>query len=117
MGAMVGGLLMASRGAPAGLTRVVIANVLLMALALLAFTATTSYWIALPCLFVAGFSLVINGIGGQTLVQNAVDGTMRGRVMSLYGMIFRGGPALGALIMGAASAYVACSCRSRAARC
>ncbi len=106
LGAMVGGLLMASRGAPAGLTRVVIANVLLMALALLAFTATTSFWIALPCLFVAGFSLVINGIGGQTLVQNAVDGTMRGRVMSLYGMIFRGGPALGALIMGAASGYV-----------
>ncbi|MBI3512694.1 MAG: MFS transporter [Proteobacteria bacterium] len=104
LGAMVGGLLMASRGAPAGLTRVVIANLLLMSLALLAFTATTSFWIALPCLFVAGFSLVINGIGGQTLVQNAVDGTMRGRVMSLYGMIFRGGPALGALIMGSLSA-------------
>jgi predicted MFS family arabinose efflux permease len=105
-GAMVGGVLMASRGATAGLTRVVIANVLLMSLALLAFTATTSFWLALPCLFLAGFSLVINGIGGQTLVQSAVDGAMRGRVMSLYGMIFRGGPAAGALLMGAASAQV-----------
>jgi len=28
---------------------------------------------------------------------------MRGRVLSLYGIIFRGGPAVGALIMGFAS--------------
>ena len=31
---------------------------------------------------------------------------MRGRVMSLYGMIARGGPAVGALIMGMASSWV-----------
>ena len=103
LGAMLGGVLMASRGARAGLSRVVIANVLLMSLALLGFTATTSFWIALACVFVVGFSLVINGIGGQTLVQIAVDGALRGRVMSFYGMIFRGGPALGALIMGSLS--------------
>ena len=103
LGAMVGGILMASRGESAGLTRVVIANVLLMALALLGFTATTSFWFALACVFVAGFSQVINGIGGQTLVQTTVDSAMRGRVMSLYGMIFRGGPALGVLIMGSLS--------------
>lgn len=106
LGAMLGGLRMAGRGDPAGLTRVVITNVLLMSAALLAFSATREFWIALPCLFVAGFALVTNGIGGQTLVQGAVDPAMRGRVMSLYGMIFRGGPALGALVMGAASSVV-----------
>jgi MFS family permease len=106
LGAIVGGVLMASRGARAGLSRIVIANVLLMALALVGFTATTSFWVALPCVFVVGFSLVINGIGGQTLVQIAVDGALRGRVMSFYGMIFRGGPALGALIMGSLSSHL-----------
>ncbi len=64
------------------------------------FTVTARFWIALPCLAVAGFGLVVSGIGAQTLVQSAVDAAMRGRVMALYGMIFRGGPALGALIMG-----------------
>ncbi len=103
LGAMLGGLRMAGRGDPAGLTRLVITNVLLMSAGLLAFSATSSFWIALPCLFVTGFALVTNGIGGQTLVQGAVDPAMRGRVMSLYGMIFRGGPALGALAMGALS--------------
>jgi predicted MFS family arabinose efflux permease len=106
LGAMVGGVLMASRGEPRGLTRLVIGNVLVMSFALLAFTATTSFWFALPCLFVAGFSLVVNGIGAQTVIQTAVDGAMRGRVMSLYGMIFRGGPALGALVMGTSASQV-----------
>ena len=31
---------------------------------------------------------------------------MRGRVLSLYGMVARGGPAFGALIMGAVSEFV-----------
>jgi predicted MFS family arabinose efflux permease len=106
LGAMLGGVLMATRGDPRGLTRLVIGNVLLMSIALLAFTATNSFWFALPCLFVAGFSLVVNGIGAQTLIQTTVDAAMRGRVLSLYGVIFRGGPALGALIMGAASSHV-----------
>ncbi len=39
-------------------------------------------------------------------MQVAVDEAMRGRVLSLFGLIFRGGPALGALIMGAASELV-----------
>ena len=95
LGAMLGGLRMAGRGDTKGLTRVVITNVLLMSASLLAFSATREFWVALPCLFVAGFALVTNGIGGQTLVQSAVDPAMRGRVMSLYGTIFRGGPALG----------------------
>ena len=100
LGAILGGLWMVRRPAIAGLTSVVFANTLLMTAALLGFTATAQFWLALPCLAVAGFGLVVSGIGAQTLVQSAVDTAMRGRVMALYGMIFRGGPAFGALIMG-----------------
>jgi MFS family permease len=103
LGAVLGGLWMVRRPAIAGLTSVVFANTLLMTAALLGFTATAQFWVALPCLAVAGFGLVVSGIGAQTLVQSAVATAMRGRVMALYGMIFRGGPALGALIMGIAS--------------
>ncbi len=105
LGAVLGGLWMVRRPAIAGLTSVVFANTLLMTAALLGFTATARFWIALPCLAVAGFGLVVSGIGAQTLVQSAVAATMRGRVMALYGMIFRGGPALGALVMGMASEH------------
>ena len=50
--------------------------------------------------------MVAAGTGTQTLLQTAVDEGMRGRVLSLFGLIFRGGPALGALVMGAASELI-----------
>ncbi|HZS84754.1 MAG TPA: MFS transporter [Stellaceae bacterium] len=102
-GAICGGFWMVRRGGVEGLTGIVFANTLLMAAALLGFTATTRFAVALPCLFLAGFGLVVSGIGAQTLVQSAVDAAMRGRVLALYGMIFRAGPALGALVTGTLS--------------
>jgi len=50
--------------------------------------------------------MTITGTGAQTLIQAAVDARMRGRVMALYGMIFRAGPAVGALVMGLGSEYL-----------
>ncbi len=105
-GGVLGGIWLSMRGAVAGLTTRVIASSLVIALGLLAFTATEKLWIALPCIAVVGFAMVTVGVGEQTLLQNAVHGHMRGRVLSLYGMIARGGPALGALMMGTASSYV-----------
>jgi predicted MFS family arabinose efflux permease len=75
-----------------------------MSLGVLAFTATARYELALVCAFVVGFSMVVSGISAQTLIQIAVDPAMRGRVMGLYGMIFRAGPAVNAVVMGALSA-------------
>lgn len=39
-------------------------------------------------------------ISGQVIVQSSVEGAFRGRVMSLWAMTMRGGPAVGALILG-----------------
>lgn len=106
LGAMAGGLWMAQRPSIKGMTGLIVANVLVMATALLGFVATRHFGIALGCLLVAGFSLVVNGVGAQTLVQYAAAPDMRGRVMATYGMIFRGGPAFGALIMGTLSSQI-----------
>ncbi|HEY6335981.1 MAG TPA: MFS transporter [Alphaproteobacteria bacterium] len=100
LGAMVGGLWMIRRGTGEGLPRLVIAHLLWSAVAMAGFAATHVFWLAALCLFAAGFSMVVTGVGGQTLLQSAMDPAMRGRVMSLYGIIFRGGPALGTLLMG-----------------
>ena len=70
---------------------------------ILVFCASDIYWLALVAMFFVGASVTLAGTGTQTLMQAAVDGAMRGRVMSLYGVIYRGGPALGALVMGTAS--------------
>ena len=103
LGAIFGGAWMLLRPGLAGLTTVVLGNTLVMSLAVIAFTATASFYVALPCAFVAGAAMVITGVGAQTLVQAAVEPQMRGRIMALYGMIFRAGPALGAVLMGSLS--------------
>jgi predicted MFS family arabinose efflux permease len=103
LGAIFGGTWMLLRSQISGLTTIVLANTLVMSLAIVAFTATDNFVMALPCVFVAGTAMVITGIGAQTLIQASVDRSMAGRVMALYGMIFRAGPALGAVVMGTAS--------------
>lgn len=102
-GATISAVWLAQRGTPVGLTRVVVGAVFLGGLSLFAFTATDLYGLGLVAAFFLGAFITLVGTGTQTLMQNAVDGAIRGRVMSLYGMIYRGGPALGALAMGSAA--------------
>jgi MFS family permease len=103
LGAILGAGWMLLRPAIAGLTALVLANTLAISLAILGFTATNRFYLALPCVFLAGTAMTITGVGAQTLIQAAVDVRMRGRIMALYGMIFRAGPALGAVLMGSLS--------------
>jgi len=103
LGAICGASWMVLRS---GLANVVLVCTLIMSLAILAFTATGAFYLALPCVFVAGAMMTITGTGAQTLIQAAVDARMSGRVMALYGMIFRAGPAVGAVLMGTLSEYV-----------
>ncbi len=100
LGAVAGGLWMVRRPGIHGLTGLIIGHTFLVAVAVLGFAATANYAVALACVFVGGFALVSTGIGAQTLVQSAVDPAMRGRVLGLYGMLFRGGPAFNALALG-----------------
>ncbi|MEE2997876.1 MAG: MFS transporter [Pseudomonadota bacterium] len=100
IGAVIGGFWLAQRGHVKGLMSRVVLALLLLGLALIGFAATNLFFFALVCLLITGFAVIVIGVGEQTLLQNAVDPAMRGRVMSLYGMIGRGLPAIGALIMG-----------------
>ncbi|MCZ6763405.1 MAG: MFS transporter, partial [Alphaproteobacteria bacterium] len=70
-----------------------------MALILLALVPTFSF--ALFGVGLAAVALTVNGVSSQIMLQLAVPDAMRGRVLSLYQAIFRGTPALGALIIGA----------------
>jgi len=90
----------AQRGHVSGLTRMAVANTMLTGVALMAFALAPTFWLALVVLGIGSFAMTITGISSQSLVQNAVDGSLRGRVISIYGMIFRAGPATGALILG-----------------
>lgn len=102
VGAVLSGLWIARRGG-GGLTRLVLLNTLVLAIAILVFVATDWLWLGVASVAVAGMAMVATGVSMQTLMQMSVEGELRGRVLSLYGIIFIGGPAAGALIMGTLS--------------
>lgn len=103
-GAILGGLWLGHGAHSSSLTHVALGGALMGALAAIMTIATESMWVAVPAVVVFGFCMSTSGIAIQTIIQLAADPTMRGRVMGLYGLIFRGAPAVGALAAGLASA-------------
>ena len=106
IGAVFGGLWIAQRGVAPGSTKIAVAAASALAVCLAVFLVTATVWIAVPALAASGAALIVFSIGTLTLIQVAVDSDVRGRVASIYGIILRGGPAIGALGMGAASEVV-----------
>ncbi len=105
VGAVAAGLVLARRGDAIGLTRATLLAVLGLALAIAAFVSTDNFAAALAAVTVVGFCMVSTGVGTQTLIQLSVAPSMRGRVLGMHGIIFRGGAGLGALLIGLISEW------------
>jgi predicted MFS family arabinose efflux permease len=101
--AMAGGFLVAIRGRMHGLARIAVGCGMLIALATAGFVATHRFPVGVTCIAAMGAATTMHGISCQTLMQNAAAPAMVGRVLSLWGMITRAAPAMGALIYGAAA--------------
>jgi MFS family permease len=102
IGALLSGLWVAGRGRLTGATRLAVWAVGFQAISTVGFIATGWFPFAVLCAALIGAAGSVHGICVQTLVQSAADPAMRGRVLSLWGMITRGCPALGALLLGGA---------------
>ena len=105
-GAILGGVWLGHRAHSSDLIWVTLGSSFAGALAAMLIVATDRLWVAEPALLIFGFSMSTAGIAIQTMIQLASHQSMRGRVMGLYGLIFRGAPAIGALSAGAASAQI-----------
>lgn len=106
LGAFIGSIYFARREGARGLTRMLVASMLVFAIALVGFTATDIFWFACVCTAIAGLSVVAIGVAEQTLLQTSVDSAMRGRILSMYTLIARGFPSIGALMMGYIASFV-----------
>ncbi len=103
VGAMISATGVAMYGRTSGLTLIFLLAFLVNMLATLAFIASPSLWLAIVVGTLWGGSLTLMTTATQAVVQSAVDPALRARVMSLYSMIYRGAPFLGALVIGAAA--------------
>jgi MFS family permease len=101
VGAMFGALALAMRQQLRGLGNVVAYSATGLGASLVLFSASRWYWISFTILVVSGFTMMMQFTATNTLIQAMVPDQLRGRVMSLYAMMFLGMTPLGSLLAGA----------------
>lgn len=99
-GAICGALLVAFRGRSVHLGRDAIVSLVALGAFMSAFALTTYMPLALVFLFFGGVSLISCFAMLSSLIQFSATDEMRGRVMSIYNIAFRGGMPIGSLITG-----------------
>jgi MFS family permease len=101
VGALVGALLIASLGNYQRKGLLLTAGNLLFPVMVIALSLSRSFHLTIAFLVVAGLGFMTQNATANTLVQTTVPDALRGRVMSVYMMVFVGFFPIGSLIAGA----------------
>jgi MFS family permease len=99
-GAVTGALIVAALGDVHNKGQLALIMQIAFGIAIIAFSLSPTVWLAYPIIFVASIFMMFVFSMIASLVQLIVSDEMRGRVMSIYMLSFRGGAPLGALITG-----------------
>jgi MFS family permease len=101
VGALLGALTLAAKTGVKGLGRWVMFTCASFGASLILFSLSHSFWLSAALLMPAGYSMMLQMACSNTLIQTMVPDQLRGRVMSLYSMMFMGMAPFGAFFGGA----------------
>jgi MFS family permease len=101
VGALFGALTLAAKTGIKGLGRWVTITCAGLGISLLCFAFSRSFWLSALLLLPAGYSMMLQMACSNTLIQTMVPDHLRGRVMSVYSMMFMGMAPFGAFFGGA----------------
>lgn len=100
LGAVVSAVRLAARKTVLGLGTLIFRSVMVFGLSLIAFSFARLVPLALLLQFCAGMAAINVMVSSNTILQTLVEDRLRGRVMSLMGMVFMGAMPLGTLLYG-----------------
>jgi len=106
VGALLGALTLASRKGVAGLERWAAGCAVLFGVSLVAFSLSHAFWLSFALLVPTGYGFMVQMASTNTLLQSMSPEAMRGRVMSVYAMMFMGTAPMGALLAGTLAAHI-----------
>lgn len=106
LGGLVGALYLAALKPSTSLNKVVMVTTFVFGAGLLLFAYAPWYALALACLVVAAFGMMAQTTISVTLLQTLVLPAMRGRVISLYVLVYTAALPLGSVLVGAVSQRV-----------
>jgi MFS family permease len=101
IGALVGGIYLASRRTVLGLGKILTAATGIFGLSLIIFSVSKNLWLSLSMMFISGLGMIIHIASTNTILQTITEDDKRGRVMSFFTMAFMGMSPFGNLMAGA----------------
>ena len=106
LGALLGALTVATFGHRVRPRIMVLGGLWLFSAMLLLLALTRNYYLALACLMVGGWGMLIYFSTTNTIIQTTVSDHMRGRVMGIWALVFGGMLPLGGLEAGTLSYWL-----------
>jgi MFS family permease len=100
VGALMGGIFLASRESILKLGRIVPFAAALSGAGLIAFSLSRNFLLSLMMMIVAGLGMMLHTAASNTILQTIVEEDKRGRVMSIYTMAIMGTAPFGSLLSG-----------------
>jgi MFS family permease len=100
VGALMGALTLAARRGVSGLERWIAGSSMAFGACLILFACSRSLWLSAAFLVATGFAMIGQNAASNTLIQSIVPDGLRGRVMSIYSMMFIGMAPFGSLLAG-----------------
>ena len=105
VGAVAGALTLGALRQARPSLSVTLAAGVLACLGIVSLSLVRQFWTAVPVLFVTGYFAVLVTASSNATLQLSAPDELRGRVMSLYTLVFGGSVPLGALLVGVISEH------------
>ncbi len=106
LGALACALILAMRKTVVGLGKSLGFAALLLGTSLILFGLSRSFWFSMVLMFFAGYGMMQQIVGSNTILQTIVEDDKRGRVMSFYSLSVFGFVPIGSLFAGSFAARI-----------
>jgi MFS family permease len=99
-GAVVGVMFLARQRSPEDMGRFITLALIRFGVGMILFSLSRNLWLSMLLLPLVGSGFMVPMAAANTLLQTLTPDRLRGRVMSLFLMMFMGAPPLGSLLSG-----------------
>ena len=106
VGALLGAASLAARVGVKGLGKLIAMCAAGFGASLIAFSFSRIFWLSALLLVPVGFCMMVQMASSNTLIQSMVPDSLRGRVISVYSMMFMGMAPFGAFFAGAIAHHI-----------
>lgn len=105
-GAVIGSIFLAHNRDSNKLGRTIVSSLIRFGVGLMLFALSRNFWLSLALLPLVGSGFMVPMSAANTLLQTLTPDHLRGRVMSLFLMMFMGAPPLASLLSGSLASHI-----------